>query len=54
MAKVGEGMEVVYDMHAGQNQGRGPHVERCQKSSRVRGDALMTPDHNAVQVRSSG
>ena len=32
----------------------GSIVERCQSTSQVRGDILMTPDHTAIQVRSSG
>ena len=30
------------------------HVGRCRSIFRVRGDAPMTPDHTAVQVRRSG
>ena len=43
-------MEVVDGMHAGQSQGG---LVVCQSTSRVRGDTLMTPDHTAIQVRSS-
>ena len=48
------GMEVVVGKHVGQSQGRLSHVGRCRSTSRVRGDTLMTPDHSAFQVRSSG
>ena len=41
---VEAGMEVVGGMHA----------VRCQRTSQVQGDTLMTPDHSAVPVRSSG
>ena len=30
-----------------------PNVGRCQSTSQVRSDTLMTPDHTALQVRSS-
>ena len=47
------GMEVV--MVCMQDKARGwLHVRRCRSTSRVQGDTLMTPDHTAVQVRSSG
>ena len=53
LGRVGKGMEVVDGVHEGQSQGGWLHVGRCQSTSRVRGDTLMTPDHTAVQVRSS-
>ena len=47
-----EWKKVVDGMHARQ---RGcSHVGRCRNTFRVRGDTLMTPDHTAVKVRSSG
>ena len=55
MAMVGgAGMEVVDGMHVGQSQGGWSHVGRCRSTSRVHSDAMMTLDHTAVQVRSSG
>ena len=50
---VEKGVEVVDGMHAGQSQRELSHVDRSRSISRVRGDALMTPDRTAVQVRSS-
>ena len=41
-------------MNARQSHGGCSHAGKCRSSSRVRGDAVMTPDHTAVQVRSSG
>ena len=41
-------------MHAEQNQGGGMNVGRCRCIYRVLGDTLMTHDHTAVQVSSSG
>ena len=38
----------------GTKSGSWSHVGRSRSTSRVRGDALMSPDHIAVQVRSSG
>ena len=50
----GEGrVEVVDGMHVGQNQVGWWHVWRCGSTSRVRGDTLMLPDNNAVQMRTS-
>ena len=51
---IGAGTEVVDGMQAGQSQGSWSHVGRCRRSSRVRTDKLMTPDHTAFKVRSSG
>ena len=47
-------MEVVDGMHAGQSQGSWSLVGNRRSIARVRGDTLMTPDHTAFQVRSSG
>ena len=47
-------MEVVADKDARQSQGGRSHVRRCWSISGVSGDTLMTPDHTAVQVGSSG
>ena len=43
-------MKVVDGIEAGQSQG----VGRCRCIYRVRGDTLMTPNHIAVQVCTSG
>ena len=45
------GMEVVDGMHAGQSQGDWSHVGRCWIASRMRGDALTTPDQIAALGR---
>ena len=47
-------MEVVDSMHAGQSLADCSYVGRCRRTSRVRGDTPITPDHTAIQVRSSG
>ena len=51
---VGAGMEVVDSMHVGQSQGDWSYVGSCRSTFRIQGDTLMTPDHTAVQVCSSG
>ena len=50
----GVGMEEVDGTHAGQSQWGWSHVERCRSISRVRDEALTTPDHTAVLVHNSG
>ena len=41
-------IEVVDGIHAGQSQGGWSHVKSCRSTSRLRGDALTTPNHTAV------
>ena len=56
MAVVGLVMarkEVVDGRHVGQSQESWSHFRRCRSTSQVQGDRLMTPDHTAIQVRSS-
>ena len=45
-------MEVVDGMHAAQSQRSWSRVGRCRKTSRVRGDTPMTPDHTAGKCAS--
>ena len=54
MGWVSAGMEVVDGRHAGQSQLGWSHIDRCRRTSPVRGDTLMTPDHTAFQVCGSG